>query len=271
MRTTNPWRLVAATLGLLVLAISTGARAAGEPPQERFARAAKAIDAEAYDAAITDLESLADRGFVHPDVSFDRGLAYARRARTHDEQPGDLGGAAAAFEETVRLRPGDHEAEAALDAVRAEVTRRRSRLAKDDLIVRPSLDRLVVGLASEETWSFIAIGASVVLAIALILRRKPSGPIHVAGSVAAPIAVLTLLAMLPLALGARWLREHRRAGVIVVPEATLLDDQGRGMRGGAIPEATKVEVGDRRADTILVRWGSTEGHVPLASVRVLQE
>ena len=34
-----------------------------------------------YAAAIDVFEALADRGFVHPDASYDRGLAYALRAR----------------------------------------------------------------------------------------------------------------------------------------------------------------------------------------------
>lgn len=260
--------------GLALLSLATSALAAPpptDPPEVRFERASKALEAEAYDAAILEFESLADRGFAHPDVSFDRGLAYARRSRTRDEQPGDLGRAAAGFEEALRLRPDDHEAEAALDAVRAEVTRQRARKAKDDLIVRPSLDRIVVGLASEETWSYAAIGASLLLALALLLRRKPNGPVHVAGSVLVPISVVALLALTPLALGARWLREHRRTGVIVLPEANLIDAEGRAINGASIPEASSVEVGDRHGDTILVRWGSTEGYASLASVRVLQD
>ncbi len=248
---------------------------AAEPPERVFERASAALEAaEAMHGAdwgkvIALFESLADRGFVHPDVSFDRGVAYAKRAQTKDEEPGDLGRAAAAFEEARSLRPDDKEIEAALDLVRAEVTKRRSRRAKDDIIVRPSLDRLVIGLATERTWSYLAIGASSLLALGLLLRRRATGPIHVAGSVLAPVAVIALLGLLPLSFGARWLREHRRPGVVVASEVTLLDDEGRGINAPSIPEAASVEVGDRRGENIFIRWGNAEGYAPAASVRVL--
>ncbi len=266
---------IAFTVTALLAGASTAA--AAEPPEKVFARADEALrTAESmhgagmeYGKAIALYESLADRGFVHPDVSFDRGLAYAKRAQTKEEESGDLGRAAAGFAEALLLRPEDHEAEAALDLVRAEVTKRRSRRAKDDIIVRPSLDRLVLGLASEETWSWAAMSASTLLALGLLLRRKQTGLVHVAGSVLAPVALLALAGFVPLALGARWLREHRRPGVIVVPEASLVNAEGRAIDAPPIPEAASVEVGEGRSDTVFVRWGSTEGYVPLASVRVL--
>lgn len=268
--------LSALVLGCAVAMSALPARAA-EAPEKVFERASKALQAaEAmhgagmeYGRVIALFESLADRGFVHPDVSFDRGLAYAKRAQTKEEEPGDLGRAAAAFEEALLLSPDDKEAESALDLVRAEVTKRRSRHAKDDIIVRPSLDRLVLGLATERTWSYLAIGASVLLALGLLLRRRASGPVHVAGSVLAPVALLALTGLLPLSFGSRWLREHRRPGVIVASEVTLMGDEGRAIDAPAIPEAASVEVGDRHGDAIFVRWGSTEGYAPQASVRML--
>jgi hypothetical protein len=258
-----------------LLSVGASRALAAEPPEKVFERASAALQtAEAmhgadYGKVIALFESLADRGFVHPDVSFDRGLAYAKRAQTKDEEPGDLGRAAAAFEESRSLRPDDKETEAALDLVRAEVTKRRSRRAKDDIIVRPSLDRLVIGLATERTWSYLAIGASSLLALGLLLRRRATGPIHVAGSVLAPVAVIALLGLLPLSFGARWLREHRRPGVVVASEVTLLDDEGRGINAPSIPEAASVEVGDRRGENVFIRWGNAEGYAPATSVRVL--
>ena len=60
-----------------------------------------------FGKAIDDLEHLADRGFVHPDASYDRGVAYVMRVRGGAERPGDLGRAAAGFEEALLLRPHD--------------------------------------------------------------------------------------------------------------------------------------------------------------------
>jgi len=268
--------LGAALVGAVLFGVSSTARAV-DPPAKVFESASQSLASgqsqhgagAEYTHAITLLESLADRGFIHPDVSFDRGVAYAKRAQTKEEEPGDLGRAAAAFSETLLLRPDDREAEAALDTVRAEVTKRRSRRAKDDLIVRPSLDRLVIGLATEEVWSALAAVSSLLFAIGLLLRRRPTGLVHVAGSVLWPVALLALCVFAPLAFGARWLREHRRPGVIVASEATLLNEAGAPTNGPTIPEAAAVEVGDSHGDTIFVRWGTNDGYVPLASVRVL--
>ncbi len=241
-----------------------------ESPEARFARASKELAQSDYDAAIVDLEALADRGFVHPDVSFDRGVAYAMRARTKDEHVGDLGRAAAGFEEALLLRPHDHDTEVALDAVRAEVKHRRSRRNKDDLIVRPSLDRLVIGLLGEDAWAALALGASVLLAIGLLLRRRRAGPIHVAGSVLAPAAALALLVCTPLAVASRWLGAHRRPGVVVASEVSLSVGNGKSLGRDPIPEAATVEVGETKGDDVFVRWGSNEGYVSSTAVRVLQ-
>ena len=256
---------------LLALTLSQAARAETVPLEEAFRLASTALDRGEYGAALDGLESLADRGFVHPDASYDRGLAYLQRVRAKAEIPGDLGRAAAGFEEALRLRPSDSEAEAALDRVRAEVTRRRSRRAKDVVDARPTLDRLVVGLASERTWKLAAITASVLFAVGLVLRRRPSGAAHVAGSVLAPTAFIALLVTTPLAHVARTLREETRAGVIVVPEVFLTREDGVAIGGDAIPEAALVEVSKGRGGQAHLRWGTTEGWAPSSAIRVLAE
>lgn len=266
-------RVWAAAFAWIVLAATAADLAiARESPEQRFERGSKELLASDFDQAIVDFEYLADRGYAHPDVSYNRGLAYGRRARTKDEQPGDLGRAAAAFEEALLMRPGDHEVEAALDVVRAEVARRRSRRAKDDLVVRPSLDRVLVGLTSERNWAYCAMGSSLLLALGLLLRKKKTGPIHVAGSVLAPIAALGLAAFIPLVYGSRWLKEHRRPGVVVASETSFVDESGRAKPNqNPIPEGSRVEVdSEPRGDTVFVRWGASEGYVPMRAVRVLR-
>lgn len=266
-------------LATFVFAMALGALSwtrdarAGEPAAPSvdalFQTAAAALDRGEFGAAIDGFEALADQGFAHPDASYDRGLAYAMRLRAKADRPGDLGRAAAAFEEALRMRPGDADAEAALDLVRGEVTRRRARRDKDAVDVRPSLDRMLVGLASEDAWGFAALAASLLLAVGLVLRRRPVGPLHVAGSVLAPIAALALAGLVPLTWSARSLRVGTRAGVVVVPEVTLTDESGKPL-GAVVPEAAAVEVSVRRGGLVRVRWGSSEGFVPVGSVRVLE-
>jgi tetratricopeptide (TPR) repeat protein len=257
----------------LALASAGGARAQpAESPEALFQHGTAALDKGEYGAAIDTFELLADRGFTHPDASYDRGLAYVLRVRDGADRPGDLGRAAAAFEEALRLRPGDEEADRALDLVRAEITRRRARRAKDAVDVRPTLDRVVVGLASERTWAAAALFASLLLAAGMVLRRRPAGAAHVAGSVLAPTALVALLALLPLAYAARHLRLTTRPGVVVVTEVRLLDEEGRTLTTGdqaPIPEGAAVEVGRRAGSLAQVRWGAAEGWVPASSLRLL--
>lgn len=262
-------RLAALTIALTIALAPRPAFAENEAPESAFSRASAALAKGEYGAAIDAFEALADAGFTHPDASFNRGVAYALRARDHADKPGDLGRAAAAFEETLLMRPDDADAERALDLVRAEVTRRRSRRAKDAIDVRPTLDRLVVGLASEETWGAAAIAASFLFVIGLALRRRPAGPAHVAGSVLAPTALAALLALVPLTWKARDLRLTKRPGVVVAAEVYLTDETGRALGGDPIPEAASVEAGERRGSMLHVRWGATEGWVPSPTVRLL--
>jgi hypothetical protein len=257
----------------LALVISTlvsvrTARAEDEQ-QTLFAKGAAALERGEFGAAIDAFEAFSDRGFVHPDASFDRGIAYVMRVKAHADQPGDLGRAAAAFEETLRMRPDDREADALLDQIRADVTRRRSRRAKDAVDVRPTLDRMLVGLASPETWGMLALLSSILLAVALVLRKRPPGPAHVAGSVLLPTACVGLLVFVPLTSFARELRRSTQPGVVVAPEIHLSGEDGRALPGDAIPEAALVEVGERRGATMHVRWGSIEGWVPAGTVRLL--
>jgi hypothetical protein len=250
--------------------IAAPAPAAADERRSLFEHATAALEKGEYQTAIDEFEALADRGFNHPNASFNRGLAYVARVRAQGDRPGDLGRAAAAFEEALLQQPGDAEADKALDLVRAEVTRRRSRAHKAEVDARPTLDRMIVHLASETTWAILALLASAAFTAGLALRRRRSGPAHVAGSVLAPAAFVALAAFVPLAWGSRWLAANTRPAVVVAPEAALTNDRGNRLPGPSIPEAAAVEVAERREGLVRVRWGATEGWIPSSSVRLLQ-
>ncbi len=241
-----------------------------QPKPGPFVLGADALVEGRYEEAIKQLEAHADSAPPHPDASFDRGLAYVTRVRNGAEKPGDLGRAAAAFEEALVMRPGDADAEHALDLVRGEVARRRARRGIDAVLARPSLDRVVVRLASERAWGIAAVVASVLLAIGMVLRRRPAGPTHLAGVLLTPASALALLLLLPLYAGARHLRLTTKPGVLVVREAYLSDESGAALGGEAIPEAATVEVSERRGRLLQVRYGTDEGWVPASAVRVLR-
>lgn len=270
--------LLAAFCAAAPLALAQDDPAQDEPAQndpaddERpayFEKGTEALGQGRFQEAITQLEARADRMPPHPDASFNRGLAYLSRVRNEAEKPGDLGRAAAAFEETLAMRPGDPEATQALAVVDAEVARRRARRGKDAVMARPTLDRVVVRLASERSWAIAAIVASFIMALGLVWRRR-KGSLHLAGVVMTPVGAVLLLVFVPLYLGARHLRLNTKTGVLVVREAYLTDDDGKRQGGEAIPEAARLEVGEREGRNLHVRYGAAEGWLPAAAVRVLR-
>jgi hypothetical protein len=266
--------LVSLVVALLVAFSSASAQAQTETPDALFARGAAAVQAGSINEAVEAFEALADQGFAHPDASFDRALAYIGRVRASAEHPGDLGRAAAALEETLLIRPDDREAEAALDVVRAEVARRRARGGwSADVESKPTIDRALVGLASERTRSVLAIVASFILTAGLLLRilgsKEQTGSAHLAGAIAVPIGAVGLLVFSLLSVGARHLRHTTLDGVIVATEARLVTEKGIADPGAPIPEAARVEIGERRGALVHVRWGHVEGWTQAAAVRLL--
>ena len=277
-------RAWAAVVALAIgLACAAGqARAAVEDDATAlFQKGVSALREGSFNEAVEVFEALADRGFVHPDASFDRALSYLGRTRAGVERPGDLGRAAAALEETLLLRPDDHEAETALELVRAEVARRRARSGSSaDVDARPTIDRAVFGFASEWTWAILAAISSLLLTIGLVLRvvaregdgveeTPHEGALHLASTIAVPIGLVCLVVFSVLAGGARQLRLTTSDGVVVAPEAHLLTEKGVLTSRGAIPEAARVELGEQRGSLVHVRWGAVEGWTQSDAVRRL--
>lgn len=282
-------RLVACLAVMVFVAFSTSRASASTNEDDAtslFQKGVAALREGAVNDAVEDFEALADRGFVHPDASFDRALSYLGRVRAGAERPGDLGRAAAALEETLLLRSEDRDAETALELVRAEVARRRARSGSSaDVDARPTLDRAVFGFASEWTWSILAAAASLLLTAGLVLRwlagqmaekgaqtqrdMPLEAPLHLASTITVPIGAVCLLVFAILAAGSRQLRLTTTEGVVVAPEAHLLTEKGVLTTRGAIPEAARVELGEQRGSLVHVRWGAVEGWTQLDSVRRL--
>jgi hypothetical protein len=227
--------------------------------------------------AIASLEALADRGVADATVSYDRGLAYATRVRIGAELPGDLGRAAQGFEEarslTVDPKLSD-DASHALAIVRSEVARRRGRNGDPvELDQGLSLGRTVTHLVSEPAWSAVALAASVVLGVALAVRRLASPRrARVAASIAAAIAGALLVVCTLLAVAMRDERLHRREGVIVATSALPADERGMTRPGASsFPEAALVEIVDMKPGWTHVRWGKVDGWVPAGAVRGIEK
>jgi hypothetical protein len=255
------------------LAAARGARAeaAQGDVAATLVRAQEALGRGEVREAIEVCEAFADRGAPHPDISYDRGVAYLARVRAGGEKPGDLGRAAAGFEEALLLRPGDEGAARALEAVRAEVARRRARGGEaTEVMVSQSAGRTVVSLLPEQIWAIGALAASVILALGLLARGSARAALRLGSGVALGLGLLVGLTFAPLALYARHLRRTAGIGVVVTDEARLSDEGGVPLPRGALPEAARVDVGERRGALVHVRWGEVDGYTQATSIRVLR-
>jgi hypothetical protein len=241
--------------------------------------AMRAIQKGAHTEAIQQLELLADRGVLHPDISFDRAVAYAHRARSAQARPGDFGRAAFALSETLALRPNDAEASALLTRIDQELSRARSRRGNPSLLARPRLTRAVVGLLPENVWAVSALVSSLATTLGILYRFGTSRPRRrSAGAVTAWLSA-ALLAVTSLGLlYAVYARHSTRQGVVVTTDARLLDVTGAPIAAAlypgqdlTMPEGAKVVVTGRTERLLKVEWGSLEAYVSPSEVQLLPQ
>lgn len=258
-----------------VLACCIALPAQAAAPERDYADALAALAKGADNDAIDRLELLADQGVVSADASTARAAAYLARADGPSARPGDLGRAAAALSEALLLRPGDAQAERGLEAVQAEIARRHSK-ERESVVVRPRLGRAIVALLSEQVWAALAALSSLAVAIGVITRRVgKSGLARLTGLTAIGIGGLSLLGFGAGAYAAEQFRVTSQPAVVVVPEARLMNENGRPLpykRGAdttTVTEGATVYVRERREGRCLVEWGSTDGWLSLGDVRVL--
>jgi hypothetical protein len=265
----------AATIAILLFAVPAHA----DETDDLFRDANAALAAGKPGEAIASFEALGDRGVVDPVVSYDRGLAYAARVRAGSEQLGDLGRAAHGFEEARELtkdRALARAAENALAIVRSEVARRRSRSGDPVEIEHGfSLGRAIVELLPENAWATLAGIVAIALSIAIVARRIfTTGRARVAATTAGAIAGGLLAVTALLAWAARDARLHLREGVIVVPNARLLDAKHIAIEGkAALPEGARVQVHveSENGGFTRIELGHAEGFVPTSAVLLLSK
>lgn len=270
-------RCVVALAAALLTAYLGVATALGSTERETlWKQGVEALARGAHDEAIDQFELLADRGHAHPDVSFNRAAAYVARARSAAARPGDLGRAAAALVETLHHDSSDEEAARALETVRREIARRRARRGAAAIAERPALGRAVLGLFPENGWALAAALGSLLSTVGLALglfasHRRP----RLTGAILTGAGTLLLLVGGSAAVGARQLRLTSSEGVVVVPEARLLDEQGRplpprGQEPNEIPEGASVFVRQRGGQYWQVEWGTVDGWVAAGQVRLAE-
>ena len=269
-------RVAVAALPLLLTCL--GLTPAPSSDVDLFTESVAALERGAPTDAIDALELLADRGFVHPDASYNRGVAYLQRGTGSHARPGDLGKAVAALEETLLLRPGDAQVARALEAIREEIARRRAIGGSSPMVVRPSLLRAVVGLASEDGWALAALIGSAAVSIGLMARLwLGATSARVAGNVLWGVGLCATVVTASLAGAARYIRTMGRPAVVISAEARLLDERGlpaarpaRRDAESSLPEVAAVEISERAGRLARVRWGETEGWVLASQLRLLE-
>ena len=241
-----------------------------------FDKATQAIKSDAPSEAIAELELLADRGILHPDVSFNRAVAYIKRARTSRAQPGDFGRAVAALEETITLRPTDAQAEATLQRVQSELSRERSRRGAQSLLARPSIGRALVRLLPENFWAIAAMLASGLCTLGLLAGWLASSPRRrFVGKVVASIAGAFGILSSSMLFFAAQTRHVVTTGVVTVPEARLRDAAGvplpvSGARDTTgIPEGALVDISKTNDRYSEILWGEAKAWVRVSDLQVL--
>lgn len=268
-----------ALLAGLILSTSAAAMATESldvESQALFNKATAAIKADAPNEALAALEQIADRGVLHPDVSYDRAIAYIKRAHSQHTEAGDLGRAVAALEESLELRAGDPEAEATLAAVHSELSRERSRKGAQSLLERPPLGRALVRLLPENFWAVTALGASICCTFGLLAAWVAASPRRrFVGKVVASIAGAVCLLASGLLHAAEQMRHDLRTGIVIVPEARLRDAAGRPLPVTVtrdtigIPEGARVDVSKVNSRQCEVLWGETQAYVEASDLQLL--
>jgi hypothetical protein len=268
-------RALAFLIAFVALGSSAPPARAQDEPGALFTQATQALREGRAGDAIASFEALADRGVVDPVASYDRGLAYATRVRIGAEVPGDLGRAAHGFEEARDLSRDARltdDATHALTVVRSEVARRRTR-AGQPVEVDPgrSLTRTVASLLAEDTWAALAVGASALLALGLLVRWLSRAPrLRVACGVAAGVAAPMLAVSIAMTLAARHDRLGLREAVVVTSSARPTDERGIAVVGATpLPEGARVEVVEARGPWTRVRFGTIEASVAAGALRDL--
>lgn len=275
-------RSVAGAACLALLAAAAPAHGEPEPGSpEALARVGASLERGAFSEAIDRLEQWSDQGKLHRDLSFNRGLAYLRRAESSARRTGDLEQASAAFQEALVLDPSDDEARAATERVLEELSRERARRKDRRVVVRPRLLRAVLGLVGENAWAMLAALGSLLTSFGLWLRwLERTETRRVTSNVLVGTGLLLLSLGGSLAAYGAYARRNYAPAVVVAAEARLLDPAGRpltrdrgpsagGEAGDRVPGGSLVYVYEVRGALARVEWGDQRAWVNRSRLRPL--
>ena len=233
-----------------------------------IADATAAVQAGRLDEAIAIYEQLGDTGVVGASAAFDRGIAYALRARSGQGVAGDYGRAAHGLEEALRRDPHDQEAQRALDEIRREIAKRDARASgrAEELGSTPVWRTIVVAVPGD-VWAGLALSSSLVISGALALRPRLQRGARLAASTVAIVTLLAVLVFSALGLAARYLRTNLLEAVIIAPRAIATPETDSAPI--ELDEGQRVDVLEQRAGTTLIRTEKGTGWAPRDALRLL--
>ncbi len=218
-------RLTASALNAaLVVSLLTGFAHAETAPTQAAEKSFQHLSEGKIDATINYLESLADEGVRHPDVSYNRGVAYLRRSELETKGHTDLGQAAAGFAEACQMRPHDPGARKALREVQELIARE----ARDK---DTSSENLTLGLAEQALlWlvplylALVGLSGSLLTCVGVVLRKSTRENRRVSGNILALIGVVLLSVASGCALLRETLFSESRVAVVVSGSAPIFDE-----------------------------------------------
>lgn len=264
-------------VSLLVSVWSVAASAAPPSAQDResFAQASAALQAGEPSRAVELLERLADRGVQHPDVAYNRGVAYLERADSALSRPGDWGQAAAAFAEASALAPNDAAAEAGLEEARLRIARRRARASETGAVDTEPLAQRALGLLSQPILFGAAALGSLLVTLGIVGGGIAAWQARRSNwQLAARIVLGVGLAIALPAAGLEWARARWLAmstpAIVVSERASLLDAAGRPLpHSPALAEGQGVHVLESNGRLARIVTSGEDAWVPSASLRRL--
>lgn len=275
------WFAFAAGCGGLLALVGVAHADVPVPTPDELAKVQAALERGAFSEAIAQLELWSDQGVVHPDLSFDRGVAYLGRAESPARRRADLGQAVAAFEEAAWLEPNDDEAAHIVERIRTELVEHRDKRANDGVVARPRLSRALLDLIGENVWAGLGALGALVLSLGLALRLAANRHrARLAGGIAAVIGLVLAVLGASLAFVGQRLRGSTSPAVVIVEQARLHDGEGRpiaaargastlGEASDRVPEGTLVHVSGSRGSLVQIEWGDGEAWLDARELRRL--
>lgn len=258
-----------------LLATLLGLRVGRAADAVSFEETSALVERGAFSEAIVRLERLSDQGFVHPDASFNRALAYLQRAESAQAKPGDLGQAIAGLREAAVLG-GDEEAARLVETVRQVISRQRAARGRDPVVVAPPLGRAISELVSPTVWAVLGLTASLILTLALLARAYTAGARRLTANVTAASAGFLLLTSASLLAMASHYRSAWREAVVIVEQAPLRDAQGKPLltraldtNSAEIPLGASVYVLSHSGRLVEIQWGSSKAWLRDGELRLL--